>query len=116
MLVRYPWPGNIRELRNVIRRAVVLSADRIEPEHLTLAADAFDTPSARPAAASPVGQSLRDTAAVAAALAEREAIERALLATRGNKTVAARMLKTDVKTLHVKMKRHGIQARQFRAS
>jgi DNA-binding NtrC family response regulator len=116
MLVRYPWPGNIRELRNVIRRAVVLSPDRIGPEHLTLAADAFDTPSARLAAPSPVGQSLRETAAVAAGMAEREAIERALRATRGNKTEAARMLKTDVKTLHLKMKRHGIQAREFRAS
>ena len=37
-LTRYPWPGNIRELENVIARAVVLSAhDDITPEQLNLA-------------------------------------------------------------------------------
>jgi DNA-binding NtrC family response regulator len=39
-LTRYPWPGNIRELDNVIARAVVLSPkDTIEPEMLALLAD-----------------------------------------------------------------------------
>jgi DNA-binding NtrC family response regulator len=39
-LTRYPWPGNIRELDNVIARAVVLSPkDVIEPEMLALLAD-----------------------------------------------------------------------------
>ncbi|MGE3976896.1 MAG: sigma-54-dependent transcriptional regulator [Nitrospira sp.] len=39
-LIRYPWPGNIRELDNVIARAVVLSPkDIIEPEMLALLAD-----------------------------------------------------------------------------
>ena len=39
-LAHYPWPGNIRELENVISRAVVLSpTDVIEPEMLALAPD-----------------------------------------------------------------------------
>lgn len=39
-LTHYPWPGNIRELDNVLSRAVVLSpSDVIEPEFLALAAD-----------------------------------------------------------------------------
>jgi DNA-binding NtrC family response regulator len=100
----------------VIRRAVVLSSGRIRPEHLTLAADASDVPAAAAAATPPVGQSLREMAAIAAGMVERQAIERALRAARGNKTEAAKMLKTDVKTLHLKMKRYGIHAAEFRAS
>ena len=35
LLERYPWPGNIRELRNVIERATILAeGDFIEPRHL----------------------------------------------------------------------------------
>ncbi len=33
-LTGYTWPGNIRELQNVIERAVILASGRIEPEHL----------------------------------------------------------------------------------
>src|SRR3989442_7035032 len=37
LLKRYPWPGNLRELENIIERAVVLTRDRsVEPEHLPL--------------------------------------------------------------------------------
>jgi len=34
LLLQYSWPGNIRELRNIIERAVVLSDDQILPSHL----------------------------------------------------------------------------------
>jgi two-component system nitrogen regulation response regulator GlnG len=114
LLLRYPWPGNVRELRNVIRRAILLASDVIEPEHLSfLPADASPTTPLREEPA-PVGSSLKEVAEAATADAERQAISRALQATRGNKSEAARLLRTDYKTLHVKMKLYGIPAAQFR--
>ena len=60
--------------------------------------------------------SLKEIADRAAAEAERQAIRLALQATRGNKSEAARLLRVDYKTLHLKMKRYGIDAGQFRTS
>ena len=60
--------------------------------------------------------SLREIAGRAAAEAERQAIRLALRATRGNKSEAARLLRVDYKTLHLKMKQYGISAGAFRQS
>lgn len=46
-------------------------------------------------------------------MAERRAIDEALRATRGNKARAARLLETDYKTLHLKLKRLGLRARDY---
>jgi two-component system, NtrC family, response regulator AtoC len=43
-LLAHDWPGNIRELRNAMERAVLLADDVIEPEHLPLAAPAPPKP------------------------------------------------------------------------
>src|SRR5438132_6620340 len=101
VLLRYPWPGNVRELRNVIRRAILLASDVIEPEHLSvLPVD----PSPETAATAlrgepaPVDSSLREIAEAAAADAEQQAIRRVLQVTSGNKSEAARLLRTDYKT------------------
>jgi two-component system response regulator HydG len=59
--------------------------------------------------------SLGEIAQRAVAEAERQAIRLALQATLGNKSEAARLLRVDYKTLHIKMKRYGIDAGQFRA-
>ena len=110
LLLRHPWPGNARELRNVIRQVVLLSPDLIRSEHLT-ALDAGDpgAPSALEPGPGSAGLSLRE----AAAEAERQTIRRALQAARGNKSAAARLLRTDYKTLHLKMKRYGFRASDF---
>jgi two-component system response regulator HydG len=60
--------------------------------------------------------SLGEIAARAVAEAERQAIRLALQATLGNKSEAARLLRVDYKTLHIKMTRYGIDAREFRAT
>ena len=119
VLLRYPWPGNVRELRNVIRRAILLASDVIEPQHLSvLPVDPSAATALRGAPApldSALGDSsLKEIAEAAAADAERRAIHRVLQATSGNKSEAARLLRTDYKTLYLKMKQYGIDAGRFR--
>jgi DNA-binding NtrC family response regulator len=109
-LLRHSWPGNVRELRNVVRQAAVRCRDVIEPEHLALGAPA--RPSRAPDGPPP-GLSLREIGQLATADAERRAIRDALEASGGNKAEAARALRTDYKTLHVKMKQYGISSREF---
>ncbi len=60
--------------------------------------------------------SLKEIGDQAAAEAERQAIRLALQATQGNKSAAARLLRVDYKTLHLKMKHYAIEAREFRSS
>ena len=72
-------------------------------------------PAGAPASASSrVGTcSLRQIVDGAVAHAEGEAIRRALTATVGNKSQAARLLRTNYTTLHAKMRRYGISAQEF---
>jgi DNA-binding NtrC family response regulator len=63
--------------------------------------------------AAPPGLSLREVAAAASDAAERGAIIDAVRSFRGNKSQAARALRTDYKTLHLKMKRLGVRAQDF---
>ena len=119
VLLRYHWPGNVRELRNVIRRACLIASDVIDPEHLSVLPVEPSTVVTRhqqPALAGSTarGSSLKELAELAAGDAEGQAIRLALQATRGNKSEAARLLRVDYKTLHLKMKRFGIQAAAFR--
>jgi two-component system nitrogen regulation response regulator GlnG len=99
LLQRQAWPGNVRELQNVVRKAVLQTAGLV----------------LRPEAIRAAAQSLREIAGDAARQAEREAIARVLRNTGGNQAEAARVLRTDYKTLHVKMKQLGIRARDFTA-
>ena len=113
VLLHHEWPGNVRELRNVVRKAALLATDVVTPEHIpALSASA---PGPARAAADPAGEdlSLREVAELAAGQAEREVIRHALESTKGNKSQAARLLRTDYTTLHSKMKRYGISARDF---
>ena len=116
VLLRYDWPGNVRELRNVIRRASLLAADVVEPEHLAVLPVDPSLATARPGEPAPAGSSLKELAQAATVDAEGRAIRTALQAARGNKSEAARLLRVDYKTLHLKMKQYGISAGQFRQS
>jgi two-component system nitrogen regulation response regulator GlnG len=106
----------VRELRNVIRRAILLAADVIEPEHLSvLPVDPCPATVLHEVPPS-VDCSLKEIAEAATADAEQQAIRRALVTTKGNKSEAARLLRVDYKTLHLKMKQYRISAGQFRQS
>ena len=95
-LERYAWPGNIRELRNVIERAIILTrGDLVEIDHLP--PDLLLTPQP------PVPETLALTAGISVGEMEQRLIELTLEHTRNNKTRAAEMLGISVKTLHNKL-------------
>ncbi|HUJ28507.1 MAG TPA: sigma-54 dependent transcriptional regulator [Myxococcales bacterium] len=109
LLRAHAWPGNVRELRNVVRQAVLQARGvtvEAEEVHRLLGSPGMVQAEAPPL---PTG-SLRQIAAAAAAEAEKSAILAALHAAHSNKSEAARLLKTDFKTLHLKMKRYGLTA------
>jgi DNA-binding NtrC family response regulator len=114
LLRGYGWPGNIRELRNMMERAVVLcSGEEITAEHLPAQkmrrpADQGVLPAVPPtpaplAAASP-GVALREEKAVA----ERRAIIDALERCAGNQTRAAELLGISRRTLCSRLKEYNI--------
>ena len=104
LLQHYAWPGNIRELRNVVERAVILSnSDFIEPEHLPSDLSGPPPPSLQAAGLAP-GMTVDQ--------AERKLIELTLAHTHDNKTRAAEILGVTVKTLHNKLKRFRQEAEE----
>jgi transcriptional regulator with PAS, ATPase and Fis domain len=98
-LQSYDWPGNVRELANVIERAIILSSQEavITQRHLP--------PEVRAAIKLPSNRRrLRSLGE-----AEREAIAAALEATGGNRTHAARVLKTSPVTLRRKLRKYNLR-------
>ncbi len=97
ILENYPWPGNIRELRNVIERATILAeGDFIEVKHL-------------PATLVQKGEESLPTLTLAPGTTVDEAERRLIILTlehcRNNKTRAAEILGISLKTLHNKLNR-----------
>lgn len=95
----YPWPGNVRELENVLEYAFNFldPEDKlILPEHLP--------PSFTQSISSSGGLELKK----AVALAEQEAIKKALLAAKGNKQEAARLLGIHPSGLYQKLKKYNL--------
>jgi DNA-binding NtrC family response regulator len=116
VLASYPWPGNIRELENVIERAVLfcdgqkLSAQDLPPEvRSTLATTQPPVTDADLEAALASEGGLKEHVKVAMSRLERELVGRALAQTNGNVTHAARLLKISRKGLQLKMKELGLR-------
>jgi len=98
MLSTYRWPGNIRELRNVLEHAVIHSENDITPTHL------------------PLGQSVirrENLSHFADGMLSMEEVEKFYIAevlrkVKGNQTKAAAILKINRKTLMLKKKKYGL--------
>ncbi|MBM4286303.1 MAG: sigma-54-dependent Fis family transcriptional regulator [Deltaproteobacteria bacterium] len=110
-LMSYNWPGNVRQLRSVIRRAVLLADDIITEYHLDIKRApvpglAF-TPKIQ---GTPWDElSLREIVQRSVVTVEREVLVQVMKHTRGNKAKAARLLQVDYKTIHTKLKQFGIK-------
>lgn len=103
LLSAYRWPGNARELRNVMRRAALAASHVITADHL--ACNLGDgVPPAKPVHHPLDSASLRDQLRVRLRTIERDAIVAALDRAGGNKAEAARLLGIDYKTYRTKLK------------
>ncbi len=102
-LTAYHWPGNARELKNVMERAAAMAPEGpIQEEHLPMEVrENLDPGQALP---QPPG-SLRDEMAKA----ERQIIRRALACAGGNRSEAARLLGIHRTGLHQKLRRYGLE-------
>jgi len=115
-LVEYPWPGNIRELENVVERAVLfcdtqkIRASDLPPDIRGVPATASVPPPEADLQAALAGEGgLKEHVKVAMSRLEKELVSRALQQTSGNVTHAARLLKISRKGLQLKMKELGLR-------
>ncbi len=96
------WKGNVRELRNVIERAVILcDSSHILPEHINLADERLSD-------RVQCGATLHEVVESTVRSVEKTKIQKVLTQTRGNKTKAAELLKISYKTLLTKIKEYNI--------
>ena len=105
VLCAYPWPGNVRELRNCVERMVVmargsaLTLKDVPSDIRNAVSVALESPASAPTAAAPLDLDTN----------EKNLIVRALAETRGNRTVAAKVLGISRRTLHRKLHTYGLE-------
>ena len=100
-LLGYPFPGNVRELENMLERAVTLcTSGQISAEDLHMR-DSGEASGTRPVLAGRLGEQVEDV--------QRQAIVDALEKTRYNKTAAAKLLGLSFRQLRYRIKKLGIE-------
>ncbi len=111
MLVNYSYPGNVRELRNIVERGVLMCdfGGQITPEHLTEELHDFYS-NVRPIASQSINQ--MDTLKVKLEKYEAYLIKKKLSECRGNQTKAANELEIARRTIIDKIKRYGIEKKR----
>jgi len=104
MLASYHWPGNVRELSNAIERAIVIcDGGVVHSHHLP--------PTLQTAESSGTMTNLSLQEMVEAV--EKDAIQDALKAARGNRATAARLLRTTRRIFNYKVRNYGIDWHRF---
>ena len=100
-LMSHDWPGNIRQLMNIVQNMVVIAeGDKVEPRHLP--------PEVRQTGSDDTTQ-LPDTGGMSLDQIEKKAIRDALRVTAGNREQAAKMLGIGERTLYRKLKEYGLK-------
>ncbi|MCX5867747.1 MAG: sigma-54 dependent transcriptional regulator [Proteobacteria bacterium] len=117
LLSDYEWPGNVRQLRSITRRAVLMADKIITEAHLDLnervwlpAVDSVAIPKVKDSLLG--GLTLKEISQRSSLSVEREVILQVLRKTGWNKAKASRILKIDYKTVYAKMKKLGISINQ----
>lgn len=106
ILQNYRWPGNIRELQNIIERAVILTeGDTIHPEDIGIKESLEGIESEIEITDK---MSLKEASRIGKRIAEKKLISSILLRTGGNKSKAAKILRMSYKTLLERIKEFGL--------
>lgn len=98
-LKQHPWKGNIRELKNVIERSVILCDDELNLEHLPIEFQKAGNTNAKS----------KTLSAFELASAEKLHIQKVLNYTNGNKTKTAELLGIALTTLYRKLSEYGLE-------
>ena len=110
LLVRYDWPGNIRELENLIKRYVILGSEEAVTADLTHQSHAGFSPKLQ----LDEGVSLKDITRQAVQELERKIILQVLQTNHWNRKQAARKLKISYRALLYKIRQAGLPSRSNR--
>jgi len=112
-LLNHPYPGNIRELRNIIYRISCLASDTADFEHLPESIRPEVT-EPKPKEGEPPPLSLADTKKAASDAAERQFLERGLQVQGGKVSELARQLEMNRSHLQTLLKKHGLSSKNYR--
>jgi len=110
-LMSYNWPGNVRQLRSVIRRATLVARETITEKDLSIKRASVPGLLFSPKIQGMPWKnaSLSEIVQQSVLAVEKEVLTKVLKLTGGNKARAARLLQVDYKTMHTKAKKFGIQ-------
>ncbi|HEB95964.1 MAG TPA: sigma-54-dependent Fis family transcriptional regulator [Sedimenticola thiotaurini] len=105
MLTAYDWPGNIRELKNIVERAIILSGDSpvIRPEHLSFSSSQLSMEA---------GFSLNFDVEPTLQEIERRYLEQLLERYSGHRSRIARILGISERSVYRMLEKHGLRDRQ----